>query len=147
MATSKHLAIRAAVAALFAAGTPVSAHVFQNRGFSLAQGLASQVHVNFDGGAPAEDEVYQNHPIDWESRFELRFLARAGGGLEAHDVADALWTDAYARIMADRKLGGLVWDLTPADVDVDTDEADTSVAVVIWRFTCKHRTTDNSISS
>lgn len=148
MDQSAHLAIRAAIAALMLAGTPLaSGRVHENRDFVLAQGIDSQVHVNFVRTLPSEDELFTDQPRDWESEFELKFLTRASGGSQAHDVADALWVEAYARLMADQGLGGLVWDLQAGEAEVDTDEADTSVCRITWRFTCRHRTANNSIAS
>lgn len=146
MATSKHLAIRAAVAALFAEATPLAGgRIFQNREYTLPSGIASQVHVNRVQADP-NGEILTGAPIDWQTELEVVIKARKSGGTEAEDVADEIWTDAYARLMADQSLGGLVGQLTQGRVTFDQDEADTDVAAITWRFTVTHRTTNNAIS-
>jgi hypothetical protein len=148
MATSKHIEIRAAVAALFLAGTPLAGgNVLQNRDFALAGDVAKQLHVNLAGSTPEDSPVYAGRPRDWSTEIELVVLARADGGSQAHDVADAIWVDAYGRLMANQTLGGLVMGVDPGEMTVDPDEADTSLCRLTWRFTCKHRTTNDSISS
>lgn len=147
MANSKHLALRSAIAALMTAGTPLAGgNVLENRAFKLATGLASQLHVNFEGSETLALLLGLDAPQDWESTFELRILTRKSGGMEAGDCADAIWTDAYARLMADQTLGGLAWELTPGEMSIDTAEGDTSVSELTWRFTVKHRTTNNTIT-
>jgi hypothetical protein len=146
MATSKHMAIRAAVAALFAAATPLAGgRVFQNREYALGAGVASQIHVNRVESDP-EGEILTGAPIDWQTELEVVIKARKSGGAEAEDVADEIWTEAYARLMADQSLGGLAMLLTQGQVTFGQDEADTDVAEIRWRFTVMHRTTNNAIS-
>lgn len=148
MAQSKQVALRAAVAALLLAGTPLaSGNVLQNRNYVLPQGVAAQIHVDATGSEFLELHLGNDSPRDWDTEIELRILARKSASVEASDVADALWVDAYGRVLADPTLGGLVWQLEPGDMTSDPDEADTSVCRLIWRFTVKHRTTNNSISA
>lgn len=146
MATSKHLAIRAAVAALFAAATALAGgRIFQNRDYTLASGVASQIHVNRVDSDP-DGEILTGAPVDWVTQIEVVIKTRKSGATEAEDVADEIWTDAYARLMADQSLGGLVGLLTQGAVSFDQDEADTDVAVITWRFSVTHRTANNSIA-
>lgn len=146
MAYSKHRAIREAVAALMLAGTPVcGGRVFQNRAFKLATDVASQLHVNYGDSTP-EVIAVTGAPVDWRTQIELRILVRAAGATPAVDVADEIWADVYARVMADQSLGGLVGLLDPGPMAVDTDEADTSVARLAWLFSVDHRTSNNVIT-
>jgi hypothetical protein len=146
MATSKHLAIRAAVAALFAAAPALAGNrIFPNREYALPAGVDSQIHVNRVDADP-EGEILTGAPIDWVTQLEVVIKARKVNTTDAEDVADEIWTAAYARLMADQTLGGLVGLLTQGQVSFDQDEADTDVAVITWRFTVTHRTANNSIA-
>lgn len=145
MAASKHLAIRAAAAAALASMT-LDGSLHLNRDLSLATGRHKSVHLNFLGTEPVDVVVYTDHPRDWNSEFELIVLARKFGGIEACDVADSIWVDAYSLLMADQSLGGLVEELVPGSVTVTDAEGDTSLCRLTWTFTAKHRTTNNSIS-
>ena len=147
MANSAHLGIRSAVAALLLVGPAVAGgNVLQNRAFGMAQGIDSQVHVNFDQASPDASPIFTGHPRDWVTTIEVAILARKAGGVEAADVADALWVDVYARVMANQSLGGRVQLLTPGDCYVQAAEADTSVCKLTWSFTCVHRTANDSIT-
>jgi hypothetical protein len=61
-------------------------------------------------------------------------------------VADAVWVDAWAIVMADQSLGGLVQAIDLAPVLRDRDEADTDVHCITWQFTVMHRTTNNVLT-
>jgi hypothetical protein len=145
MANSKHLAIRAGAAA--AVGTVAGGRVHQNRQFTLAKGVVSQVHVNFRGSEPEQVVQYANHPRDWETDLQIVVLARKDGATEACDVVDALWVEIYGLLMADQSLGGLADYLVPQRVEVGDDQADTSVCRLEWFIQVRHRTADNSIAA
>lgn len=148
MAASKHLAIRAAVAALFAAAPALAGgHIFQNREYTLPIGVDSQIHVNRVESDP-DNALMASGRLDWLTTIEVVIKTRqaATSATEAETVADAIWTDAYARLMADQSLGGLVMQLTQGLVVFEQDTVDTDVAVITWRFTVLHRTDNNVIS-
>ena len=146
MAISKHLAIRVAVAALFAAPVALAGgRIFQNRDYTLPEGVASQLHVNRAESTP-EAIVLTGAPVDWQTELVVVIKARKAAGIDAEDVADEIWTAAFARLMADQTLGGTVSLLTPGVAVFDEDEADTDVARLSWRFAVTHRTDSNIIS-
>lgn len=142
---SKQLQIRAALAALLVASLG-SVSVYQNREFSLANGVTSQVHVNLHSSEPVDTVVFTDHPRDWRTVIEIVMLARKSGATEASDAADALWATAYAAVMADQTLGGLSWEIAPGEATVEVDEADTSLARLTWLLTVHHRTTNNTLT-
>lgn len=142
---SKHLQIRAAVAAAIA--TVAEQRVVQNRDFTLAKGVDSQVHVNFRGSDP--DKVSMSlagHPIDWSTEIEIQVLARKIADQEASDAADAIWAQLFALVMADQTLAGKADYLEPGSVDVEDAEGDTSTCRLTWTLTVRHRTDSNSIT-
>lgn len=147
MTASKHYALTAAVvAALTASPALAGGNVMQNRTYPLATGVASQIHVNLATSDPQTPLSITGAPVDWITEVELVIKARAAGAAEAEAIADGIWTAVYARICADQSLGGRVQDFQPGPAYFDSDEADTSVAKVTWRFKVQHRTTSNTIS-
>lgn len=148
MAVSAQLAICNAVAALFAVAPALAdGQIHNTRDFSLATGVARQINVNFASSDPSDAVIYTGNPRDWTTEIELVIQARKIGSDEAPVVADALWVEAYARVMADQSLGGLVNKLDPGGAQVDPGQADTSLCRLIWRISCEHRTSNDSISS
>jgi hypothetical protein len=142
---SKHLALRAAVATALAG--VAGGRVYQNRSFSLATGVESQVHVNFRQADPEKDSMsLAGRPLDWSTEIELVILARKIADQEAADAVDAIWVQAFAAVMADQTLGGLADYLVPGSASVDDGEGDTSTARLTWTLTVTHRTSNNAIS-
>ena len=146
MSQSQHVAIRMAVAALLSAAPALAGiKVHQNRDFDLPTGAAQQIHVNLAGTDGAE-EVMEGAPIDWRTELAVTVKARRSGLTGASDVADATWVVLYGLLRSDQSLGGLAMSISPGSANVDTDEADTSLARLDWRFTVEHRTDNNSIT-
>jgi hypothetical protein len=146
-ATSQQLQIRGAIAAALVAAAVLSAlRIHENRAFALATGVDSQLHVNFRRSLPEQPVMFADHPIDWDSDFELTVVARKTASVEASDVADAVWAAAFAALMADQTLGGLVEYLQPGECSVEDAEGDTSLCRLTWTFTARHRTANNTIT-
>jgi hypothetical protein len=158
MARTKHRAIRAAVAALLrAGGTSISPAptlsapalkkglVFENRVYRLAEGVISQIHVNYTGSDPDRVAI-KGAPIDWTTSIELLIRARREGDTSAEDVADEAWADVYARLMADQTLGGLAAYLDPGSMQVIDDQGEVDVCQLLWNVQYRHDTANNSIT-
>lgn len=145
MATSVFLALQAAVAALFAG--LASGNIQQNRDFSLASDVATQIHVNVGETDALQLHMGLDSPLDFDTEIEVTFLARKSGATEATAVADALFVDAYGLVMADQTIGARVWELQPGAAVYANDEAEVSLARLTWTFRVKHRATSNTISS
>jgi hypothetical protein len=147
MAHSKHRAIRAAVAALLTSGTALAGgRVYENRAYPLAEGVASQIHVNYVESQPAPIGI-SGAPVAWATTIEIQIKARASADSSAEDVADALWTDVYARVMAGQQLGGLAAYVDPGAMESQNDQADTGVCRLTWSFVVQHDTSNNSIEA
>ena len=146
MTASKHFALTTAIVALFTASPALAGgRVFQNRTHPLATGVASQIHVNLGVSNPEAIQI-TGAPVDWTTEIEIVVKTRATANAAAEAVSDAIWVDLYARVMADRSLGGRVQQLTPGDAIFDDDQAEVGVSRLTWRFTVQHRTDSNSIS-
>ena len=146
MATSQHLAVRDAVAALLQAAPALAGgRVFENRDYKLAADAASGVWVFRDDSIPARGPI-MGSPIDWTTRVRVVVKARTTGGVTAETAADALATEAYARVMAAPQLGGLASDLEAGQITWQQDEIETSVAMCELEFFVQHRTTSNLLT-
>jgi hypothetical protein len=148
MANSKHHAIGSYIAALMTAAPALAGgFVFENRDYALPTDRAAQLHVNVRNSPPMEPLAGVDSPIDWETTIEFTVLARRADGVEASAAADAIWTDVYGRVMADRGLGGLAWGFEPGEMNSEPDEADTSLTRLTWLIKVSHRTDATSIST
>ena len=146
MATSQHLAVRDAVAALLQAAPALAGgRVFENRDYKLAADAASGVWVFRDDSTPARGPLMVS-PIDWTTRVRVVVKARTSGGVSAETAADALATEAYARVMAQPQLGSLASDLEAGQIVWQQDEIETSVAMCELEFFVQHRTTSNLLT-
>jgi hypothetical protein len=147
VATTKHLGIRDAVAALFAAGTALAGgRIHENRDLPLPQDVASQIQVYRDRSTPGRDLVGGTAPIDWTTEVRVIVKARKSGATSAELVADDIVSNCFARVMADQTLGGLCFLLDPGEITWDQDEADSTVVVAAMQLQIVHRTTDNVIT-
>jgi hypothetical protein len=147
MVYSQHRAVRTAVAALLSAGPALAeGRIFENRNYRLPTGVESQVHVNYAQSEPQRAAIL-GAPIDWDTSIEITVKARANTVLTAEDVADEIWTAAYARVMADQTLGGTVASIDPGVVTVQDDEADTGTCKLTWELLVRHETSNDSIAA
>lgn len=147
MATSQHLGIRDAVAALFTAGTALAGgRVYENRELPLANEVASQIQVFRVQSEPERTLVGEAAPIDWTTEVRVVIKARRAGDTSAELVADDIACGCYARVMADQQLGGLADEVEPGAFVWDQDEADSTVVAVTWDIRVRHRTESNVIT-
>lgn len=140
MATSQHLAVRNAVAALFAG----LSGVFGNRNLPLPTDVASRIDVYRVSSDPTQATTA--HPIDWETLLRVEIRARTAAGVSAEQIAEDLACACFERVMAAQDLGGLAQDLQVGSLEWDQDEADTAVAKVTWEITVTHVTDNNVIT-
>lgn len=147
MPQSQQQGLCAAVAALLLVSPAVaSGHVDEDRSLALANGVDEQVEVNLAGSVPPPaDQQLVGSPLDWSTTIEITVKTRRTTEGSAAVRADAIWTEIYARVMADPSLSGRAQMCTPGEMQADPDEGDTDVCRLIWRVTYEHRTTHNSI--
>jgi hypothetical protein len=145
--TTKHLGIRDAVAALYAAGTPLAdGRIIENRDLTLPDGVASQIQIYRIESTPDRPILGSSAPVDWTTEIETVVKARKSGATSAEVVAENIVAACYARVMADQTLGGLCWLIDPGPIAWDQDEAATNVVVARWRFAVRHTTENNVIT-
>lgn len=141
MATSAHLDIRAAVAALFLAAPALATRVTENRDLSLPEGVQVQIDVYRLRTRPERPYMGTDSPVDWTT--DLRIVVK--GRSEA--VVDDVMCSCYARVMADQDLGGLASGLEPGDMLWGQEELETNVVRATWDIVVQHQTRNNVITS
>ncbi len=145
MAATLHLGIRAAVAALLSAGTPLAGgRIQQNRHYVLDKSEASAIWVNRLDSTPERVVLAR---LDWRTEVDVIVRTRTSGSTSAESAADTLCEAIYARVMADPTLGGAAIDTLPGPITWEDEEADTPLAVCTLRFTVVHRTSEESLSA
>jgi hypothetical protein len=86
--------------------------------------------------------------VDWQTQLRVECLARAVSGTSADDAADALGSAAYARILSDASLGGLLLDpIEQTAIGWAEDEADGQLSGVQILFTARHRTANHTLTN
>jgi hypothetical protein len=143
MSQSKHQAIVTQLTTMLGAlsGVPV----IEGRDIMLDTSTAKQVNL-FLGDSTPNNDILTGAPVDWITQINMQIKARRTASDSAEAVADAVWVDAWAIVMADQSLGGLVQAIDLAPVLRDRDEADTDVHCITWQFTVMHRTTNNVLT-
>lgn len=115
----------------------------------MAEQFAGMVYV-YLSDSPANNTAMGRF-VEWTTRVRIECVARSvrstqtTPGIEAEDAADAIAAEAYKRIMADPRLGGLAIDTTCHLSWVD-DEAETGVASCQVVVMVRHRTQRNDTS-
>lgn len=90
----------------------------------MPQAVITQAFVFYDESLST---LKSNDSIVWKTRIRIECVARDSAGAPADQAADDLLQSAYARILADRRLGGLATDVDPVGIAVTGDEADTAL--------------------
>lgn len=145
MTATAHMAVRDALIGALLAATPLAGgRVVGNRRRPMAGEHASQIYVYLEESQAAQDVL---GTTDWRTRIRVECVARSASGTSADDAADALGHDVYARVMADRTLGGKAIDTTPQAMAWTEDEADTQLSACQLLFSVWHSTPDASITA
>lgn len=148
MATSKHLGLRDAVAALFAAAPALAnGNIQENRDQPLDERSASQISVYRVQSIPERELLGSLAPIDWTTDIRVVIKARSMDGTSAEAAADDIACSVYSRLMADQGLGGLCNLMDPGPFQWDQDEADVHVVVVVFDVRLQHRTEANTVAA
>lgn len=84
--------------------------------------------------------VLRGHPVYWSTNVVLECFARKDGRLQAGRASRQLHQRAYARLMADPSLGGVLVDLLEPSLATDPEQADTRLGVTTATYTAVHRT-------
>ena len=139
MTTMVSLAVTAMLDALNA-GTPVAGQVSRVRLRPIASGQPTAVVVRPLRAEVADSGMSPALPISWSSEIAVECYARAGSDTTADQAVDALTEAAYARLLADPTLGGVVHVLRPQGIvfDFDADGEQTACATLV--FNARHRT-------
>jgi hypothetical protein len=140
-----HLAIRDAIAALF--DGLAEGRIYQNRDYTLPQGVPSQINVHRVQSEPDRSLIGVTAPIDWSTDIKVAVTARKDAVTDqsGEQAADAIATACFSRVMADQQLGGLCQQIEPGLLTWEQDEVDSNVVVITWEMRVIHRTEFNAI--
>lgn len=104
----------------------------------MAQGVVQQIVVRPFGSKVVETD-FNGLPISWATKIDVECYARAPAGTTPDVAVDDLLTTAYARLMADPTLGGVVLSLQPQSVELDFDVDAEKTACATLVFHAHHR--------
>ena len=109
----------------------------------MPQAVVTQVFVFYDESQPVQKSTSS---IVWKTRVRIECVARDAAGASADQAADDLLQAAYARILADRLLGGLATNVEPVGLAISGDEADTALCAGQLLVDITHRCSFASIA-
>lgn len=132
--------ITAALVAVLTAPTAVSPQIYRARMRPLAAEHSSAVVVRPVSSSAAMTAI-AGAPLEWVSQYALECYARSTS-TTPDLAADALFQAAYARVMADTTLGGLVHNLQVSDVRFDFESEADQVGVMTGILSIEHRTSN-----
>lgn len=145
MSQSLHMGVRDTIVALLLA-TPAmaSGRVLPNRRTPLPAETPAQVLVYLEDAAASHDVIGLTQ---WGTRIRIESVARSTAGATGEDTADALATEAHARIMANPYLDGKAFDTEAQAMAWSEAESDPTLSVVQQIFTVMHASADASIAT
>ncbi len=133
--TTKTEAILAYVATLLAGTAAIAAgNIYRSRPEPVSRDESPALLIEKIG----ETADYSNLAyLDWTLQFRIAIVTR---GAVPDTLADPILTSAYSLLMADRTLGGRVFDILPHSINFRVLEGDQPVGITDCIFTVKHRT-------
>jgi len=146
---SAQLSIRdAVVAQLLQAPALAGGRVLANRHRPVPAEAPTQIFVYLEQSQATPTALHGDTRVDWQTQLRVECLARAVSGTSADDAADALGSAAYARILSDASLGGLLLDpIEQTAIGWAEDEADGQLSGVQILFTARHRTANHTLTN
>lgn len=126
--------VTTAVVASLTSGTPVCAQIARVRLRPVAQASAQAIVVRPAGADVLEQALSPGYPVSWVVTLAVECYQRAAPGVAPDVAVDALLEAAYARLMADPTLGGVLLALQPQSValDFDVDAEQTACATLVF---------------
>lgn len=137
MTSIVNAAVTAIVAALQSA-TPVAPQIERTRLRALKAGTTTAVVVRAPSSEATTIAVQFNAPSVWTTLIVVECYARASAGTAPDVAVDTVASAAYARIMADPTLGGVIASLTPVSLQYDFDADIDQTACAIFTFQARH---------
>jgi hypothetical protein len=131
--------LTAAVGVLKQSPAIAAGNVFRGRRRPVDDTIDELVAVRFGGSTPDRGSI-NGAPVDWTTVIRFDCYARGTPLLSGDERALALHAAAWNRLFANTSLGGQVMDMSPASIDTEDDELDTSLACAIGAVQVLHRT-------
>lgn len=145
MAATKHDAIIAAiVATLLASPALASGNVDdQTNADELPEGADAAIRVTLSDSQPTADAYGR---IDWLTTVRVACYIRTDKAAADGRPSSLLGAAVYARLMADKTLGGLARSIGPPRISTDIATLSTRGGVQYLDFPVRHTTTGNVIT-
>lgn len=129
------------VASALAATSGVSGRVYRSREEAVSRGESPALLIK-QGESKGD---YSNYDfIDWATLFSVGVITR---GATPDQLADPIINSIYAILMADRTLGGRVFDIIPQGIVPHVIEGDKPAGVTEVVFKVTYRTTSGSLEA
>ncbi len=146
MTTTAHDAlVDAMLAALRATPVIVDGQVVEEADLdAMPEGTAADISLELIGSQPGAVQYGQ---VAWDTTIRVSCRARRNATSAAGRAARAVHAAAYARLMADRTLGGLAETLRPPRLTTETATLATRVGVVHADYLIAHKTPLGSLAS
>jgi hypothetical protein len=125
--------IVAAIAATLT-GTPAGSNVFRSRSIPILRNLSPAIVVT-----PADEEVTQTLGAKVNRKFDVRVEVIARGTIP-DSAADATCVSAHAKLMLDKRLGGLCIGIQERSTNWDIQDADLDAVSVVTTYTVLYQT-------
>jgi hypothetical protein len=125
--------IVAAIAATLT-GTPAGSNVFRSRVVPITRGLSPAIVVT-----PTGEEVNPTLGTKATRKLDVRVEVIARGSIP-DNAADATCVSAHAKIMADKRLGGLCVGIGERGTNWDIQDADLDAVSVVTTYTVVYQT-------
>lgn len=145
MKTSFSKVVSAVIAAL-AAEPPVCKAIYRARQTAIPTQDEQAIVVQWEQTMPAAGTL-QGAPIDWSTRLSVECYARSTDPNDNGDQAvDPLLASVYERLAEQATLGGIVFDLNVAGIQVETAVDGGRTGWVRIVYDASHRTYGNNLN-
>ena len=140
MASKRESIINAVISALTGT-TGVGSNIFRSRQEPIDRDTAPAIIVRWVSDLP---EFVGVNVMNSRLTFVVEVYTR---GYQADALADPIAVSAYAKIMANRTLGGGCLDITGGNQAVDMDSADADACILTMEFEALYRRTEQALDA
>lgn len=138
--TTRAEQIVAHIATLLADTSGVSGRVYRSRTEAVSRAESPSILIEPSGANATYTNVAQ---IDWVFVVNVTTIQR---GAIPDQAADAVLASLYSKIMVDRTLGGLAFDILPQIVKYDLLDVDGGGMAIGFAFAISYRTESGSLT-
>jgi hypothetical protein len=142
MTAIKREQIIEAIATALAGTTGVGPRIYRSRAEAFARNEAPCLLIE-PGIDTAREEPVSNCKIDWRLPVSITIHTR---GPIPEQLAAPIIADVHTRLMTDRTLGGVAFDIWPQDVTHQREQADATAGWTTCTYTVRYRTSVHDLT-